>query len=327
MIRYYARGTTIILMALWVRFAISYSELFNKYLNGQDLWEMGYEFAKTFGNHAPALNMHVSFVFLAHIHLFIKSLGRKNSWAALLNGGFAFLTLMLMLYINTRMALINSVLFMVFIVCYESWRNRIFKKYLSILGLTILTFVLIFTLFDNTFPLIKDKLTKTAFWHLDKRGKLDEIEKPNEKVHGSLVTRLSIWDGAYDVAVQSLPFGTGADDGRKTLVNYFRQKNQNYLAEYRFPVHNQYLDAFMKYGPLGLGVILLFLTYSLMLGFKLKNSLILAFAGIFITSNIFDDFLIRFDGIVFSGFWISIFASDYLKSLKNPTPSLRILKS
>ena len=61
-LRYYALATTSILVLCLVRFAIFYPELFNKYLNGIDLWEMGYAFSRSINIHAPALNMHVAFV-------------------------------------------------------------------------------------------------------------------------------------------------------------------------------------------------------------------------------------------------------------------------
>jgi hypothetical protein len=48
-------------------------------------------------------------------------------------------------------------------------------------------------------------------------------------------------------------------------------------------------------------------------GFDLKNGIIFSFFFLFFTSNLTDDFLLRFDGIVFSGFWFSIFGSYWLQ--------------
>jgi len=42
---------------------------------------------------------------------------------------------------------------------------------------------------------------------------------------------------------------------------------------------------------------------------------------LFFISNLTDDFLDRFDGIVFSGFWICMFTSDYLKNKQNQLES------
>src|SRR5690606_10502144 len=48
---------TSILLILLLRFLIIDYDLVVKYLNGIHLWEMGYKFAESFKNHAPAVNM------------------------------------------------------------------------------------------------------------------------------------------------------------------------------------------------------------------------------------------------------------------------------
>jgi hypothetical protein len=54
----------------------------------------------------------------------------------------------------------------------------------------------------------------------------------------------------------------------------------------------------------------------LYLGIKSKNPLIVAFFFLFFTCNLTDDFLIRFDGIIFSGFWLTIFSCYYMQKVK-----------
>ena len=54
-----------------------------------------------------------------------------------------------------------------------------------------------------------------------------------------------------------------------------------------------------------------------------KSALALFFFILFSTSNLTDDFLLRFDGIVFSAFWICLFASKHTLNVSSKSlPSL-----
>src|SRR3970040_92493 len=59
LLRFYSFTTTVIILFFFIRFIIEAPDLMNKYLNGIDLWEMGYQFSNSIGIHAPALNMHL----------------------------------------------------------------------------------------------------------------------------------------------------------------------------------------------------------------------------------------------------------------------------
>jgi O-antigen ligase len=162
---------------------------------------------------------------------------------------------------------------------------------------------------------MKEKYARVTFAYMDKVGQLDSIENPEAKVFNSLVTRLSIWKSAWELSLENLPFGVGASDGKPELVQYYKQTNQHFLAKYEFPTHNQFLDFLLKFGILGPIVVFLYLFTIGFLGFRTKNAIIIAFFFIFFTSNLTDDFLLRFDGIVFSGLWFSIFGSYWLQQI------------
>jgi hypothetical protein len=46
----------------------------------------------------------------------------------------------------------------------------------------------------------------------------------------------------------NLPFGVGASNSKPELVAYYKHTNQQFLAKYEFPTHNQFLDYLLKYG-------------------------------------------------------------------------------
>jgi hypothetical protein len=175
----------------------------------------------------------------------------------------------------------------------------------------------IFILFLQKNSYMKEKYSSVTFAYMDKVGKLDEIDHPEIKVFNSLVTRVSIWKSAWELSLQHLPFGVGASDGKPELVKYFKQTHQHFLAKYAFPTHNQFLDFLLKFGVAGPLVVLLYIGAIGYLGIDIKNALIFSFFFLFFTSNLTDDFLLRFDGITFSGFWFSIFGSLWLQQKSN----------
>jgi O-antigen ligase len=308
----YCIGTTLIMAFFFVRFIVLYPEDFFKYLNGIDLWEMGYVFADSIGIHAPALNMHLAFVAFSNLYFLLEtSKTNYTKWYKLGHLMLFISSFFFVLYVNTRMALLGT-LFGFMAVGYFQISKRYSSK-IIFKRVIIMLFLIGSVLFIQKNPFMKEKYSTQIFSNLDKVGKLDEIDHPEIAVYSSFVTRLSIWKSAWESSLKNLPFGVGASDGKKELVTYFKETNQIFLAKYEFPTHNQFLDYLLKFGILGPIVALFYIGFIAYLGIKTKNAVIISFFFLFFTSNLTDDFLLRFDGIVFSGLWISIFASYWLQ--------------
>lgn len=312
--QFYSFFTTISILFFFIHFTIIAPDLIDKYLNGIDLWEMGYEFSNSIGIHAPALNMHLSFVAIINLY-FVFNVFRERKSAVIKSANciiFA-LSFFFVLFVNTRMALFNMLIGFVLVFFYQVIRKYNFKKGIGIAAVGLVLLGSIFLLFVQKNPYMKEKYTSVTFAYMDKIGKLDAIENPEIKVFNSFVTRVSIWKSAWELSLKNLPFGVGASDGKPELVNYYKQTNQHFLAKYEFPTHNQFLDFLLKFGILGPIVVFLYIFTIGYLGFRVKNAIIVAFFFIFFTSNLTDDFLLRFDGIAFSGLWFSIFGSYWLQ--------------
>lgn len=310
----YIMATTLVLLFFFVRFNIIYPELIDKYLSGIHLWEMGYQFANSIGIHAPALNMHLAFVSVCSLYFVFDSF--KNQEKIIFKMGYLIvfiLSFFFVLFVNTRMALLNVLLGVVIVFFFEISSKFDTKKII----LTAITVVVLLGgitfFFVQKDPYMKEKYSTTTFAYMDKVGKLDEIDHPEIKVFNSLVTRVSIWKSAWELSVKNLPFGVGASDGKPELNKYYKATNQQFLAKYEFPTHNQFLDFLLKFGILGPFVVFLYIFTIGYLGYDLKNAMIFSFFLIFFTSNLTDDFLLRFDGIAFSGFWFSVFGSYWLQ--------------
>lgn len=313
-LQFYSIATTIILLFFFIRFNVLHSELMDKYLSGKDLWEMGYEFSNSVGIHAPALNMHLAFVSVCSLFFVFYSFRLKEKIVIRIASIFIFLfSFFIILFVNTRIALINVLVGYVLVFYFEVFSKYNFKRVIGLSALLILLLGGVFFVFVQKNPFMKEKYGSIAFSYMDKVGKLDEIENPEGKLSSAFVTRLSIWKSAWELSLEHPLIGVGASDGKDKLIGYFKQTNQRYLARNKYPTHNQFLDFFLKFGILGPVVVSIYISLPGYLGFSLKNALILFFFFLFFSSNLTDDFLLRFDGIAFSGLWVSIFSSYWLQ--------------
>ena len=315
----YVIATTLILLFFFIRFNIMDAELMNKYLNGIHLWEMGYQFANSIGIHAPALNMHLAFVSVCALYFVFDSFKNHQKTLFKIASVIVFLlSFFFVLFVNTRMALMNVLAGIVIVLFFEI-SSKFNTKKIVLTAITVVFLVTAITFFFvQKDPYMKEKYSTTTFAYMDKVGKLDEIDHPEIKVFNSLVTRVSIWKSAWELSVKNLPFGVGASDGKPELNKYYKVTNQQFLAKYEFPTHNQFLDFLLKFGILGPIIVFLYIFTIGYLGYNLKNAMIFSFFLIFFTSNLTDDFLLRFDGIAFSGFWFSVFGSYWLQKKITP---------
>lgn len=318
LIEYYAVLTMTIVVLFLVFFMINNPLLIAKYQKGIDLWEMGYVFSNSIGIHAPALNMHMAFVTTIFIYLTVQSFKENRETKTQLFRIICFIiSFFLVLFINTRMALVNIFLALLIVFFYALKDHINVKKTIKSGLVSVLILSIVLTVFVKKNSYMAYKYNTVTFSYMDKVGKLDEIENPEAVVFNSFVTRLSIWKSAWELGLQNLPFGVGASQSKQALNEYFEQTDQKFLAKYEFPTHNQFLDYFLKYGFLGPMVVLLYLLGFAYLGINLRQPVILSFFVLFFTSNCVDDFLLRFDGIVFSGFWFAIFISYWLQQKIN----------
>jgi len=324
LVKRYGFISAALLLFFLVRFAIVSPELFNKYLKGIHLWEMGYMFANSTGVHAPALNMHIAFVTIVNFYLALHYLFERKIYRKAVLFGFTFLiSTSVLLYVNTRLAIVVAFIGLLTTTTIVLFKRLNVVKFIIVGTVTISMAVALFVGFSKIYPNVWQKFTTVTFAHIDKVGKLDEIENPQIEVYNSLVTRLSIWKSSWQVAKENLPFGVGASDGKAALFEYYKSSGQKFLFEYKFPVHNQYLDFLIKFGFLGTITVLLFMGSILYIGLKTKNPITIFFFILFATSNLTDDYMIRFEGIAFSAFWLSIFVACYLEAHRYRDLSLK----
>ncbi|WP_422106677.1 O-antigen ligase family protein [Winogradskyella sp.] len=306
--------TSILVVCFFLHFLTQY-DLFVKYINGELVWQMGYNFALSMELHAPALNMHVAFLVIVNLYLLLSYYLKKKSSKLLAFRVIIFLvSVLILLFINTRIAIVNAFIGIVLVSSLVIYNHMPKKKALKIISLITGTIIVISLSFILLFPYVIKKYSKLTFKHMDKIGQLDTFENPEAEVYSALVTRVSIWKTTVDVISSNVIFGVGCADGKKELIKAYKQTNQKFLAKYEFPVHNQYLDFFLKFGIFGFLAVNLYIFYPLYIFKKGRKPYVLFFFILFFTSNLTDDFLVRYDGIVFSALWVSIFSNNAFSS-------------
>jgi O-antigen ligase len=310
-LKVYSTIFTLLLCLLFVRYTIVESALFYKYLNGIHLWEMGYSFAESMGLHAPAVNMHVSFLVMVHTYLIAHCWRNTTLGLLVLKIVLWCLSVFILLYLNTRIAVGIALISIPIIIFLELSRQIKAGQLFLVTGISTLLLICIVFAFAKADPYMIEKYTTKTFKNMDMVGRLDEFDDPESEVFSSFVTRLSIWKTAIKRAQDDIWVGVGAADGKDQLNQAYIDTNQRFLAKYKFPTHNQFIDFLLKFGILGLMGVVLYMLHVFWLFIKFKHSLIFMFFVLFTVSNLTDDFLIRFDGITFSALWISVFASYY----------------
>jgi O-antigen ligase len=311
--KFYSIITTLIVLGYYIsyiNFDTTYLTIYTK--RDDYFWAIGYAFSNYVGMHGPALNMHLAFVTIINFYFIFY-----NFKSTLFQKTFSFIlfciSFYLMIFINSKLAFANSLFGIVLIFAIEL-RKLFSPKRVFVLFATVSILLASITyLYIQKNPYMITKYQEKTFAHFDKIGKLDEVKNPEATVYHSLATRISIWKSTLELVSQNLLIGVGASDAKLELIKYFKNTNQKFLAKFEFPVHNQFLDSLLKFGILGLISTFLYIFNIARLGYKTKNTLIIFFFVLFFTSNLTDDFLIRFDGIVFSGFWVSIFSAFYLQ--------------
>lgn len=316
---YFGRLIILFLLFCLARFIILYPDSIQKYLNGIELWDSGYAFARSFKSHAPAANMHIGFAAMVNFYFaLIAFTGRKSNGQKAMALLFFTLSVLFVFILNTRLTIILLFVGCGIVLAYELNRAKNGRKLLRFSAVAAALIVVVGVVYVQNNSFMKEKFTTITFKDMDMVGRLDEYKNPREQIYNGLVTRLSIWKSCCELAVRHMPFGVGSSNVRMSIIEYYRETNQQFLYSEGFPAHNQLIDISIRFGIFG---TLAFLVHILTIGWlalKTRHSIIACFFVVFALSNMVDDFLIRFDGIVFSAVWFSVFAAYWLQRRATP---------
>tara|TARA_B100001093_G_scaffold174401_1_gene167239 strand:+ start:327 stop:1607 length:1281 start_codon:yes stop_codon:yes gene_type:complete len=309
---YYSSIFSTIILLFFIYYLFVNFVDFKAFITGEDVWKMGYEFSNFVGSHAPAFNMQVSFLSFVNLYLVTNTVLNKNKNPFLLIRLFFLASsLFVMLIINTRLAICIFAVGSTFYLAYAFSVKRLSAK--KILFISVF-FGIISTVFLLIFPSTLEKFKDKTFNQLDMIGKLDQIEKPEEKIYGSLVTRLTVWSVVLKMSAKKPITGYGYTNCYPLLFQEYNDSSQRFLLKHSYRVHNQFLDYLLKFGFSGMILLIIFFINKFYVALKIRSAVFLYFCVIFLAANMFDDFLIKYEGIAFSAFWTSLFIRIYLEN-------------
>jgi O-antigen ligase len=255
--------------------------------------------------------MQVSFLSFVNLYLATNIVLSKNKNSFLLIRLFFLASsLFVMLIINTRLAISIFAVGSISYLVYAFSVKRLSAKKIFFISVF---FGIISTVFLLMFPSTLEKFKNKTFNQLDMIGKLDQIEKPEEKIYGSLVTRLTVWSVVLKMSAKKPIIGYGYTNCYPLLFQEYKDSNQHFLLKHSYRVHNQFLDYLLKFGLSGIILLLIFFTNKFYVALKIRSAVFLYFCVIFLAANLFDNFLIKYEGIAFSAFWTSLFIRSYIE--------------
>lgn len=141
------------------------------------------------------------------------------------------------------------------------------KKRLIITLVSIVAFIPVFA-YLSTFPRETNRINDsiTTFQNGNKSNPSDGTTQ-----------RMIIWETAFALSIENMPFGVGTGDVSETLQNAYFQKGYTYMYHRELNCHNQYLQTAIGLGIAGLLALLVWLVIPFYSAIKKKDALLFGF--------------------------------------------------
>lgn len=248
-----------------------------------------------------ALYSNLSILFLTYLWI-TRSESKLKIWQVLPLGFF----LLAITFLSAgRMSILSLLVCFLIYVGY-----LVVSKKQYVLG-TALIFVLISVLvsaiyiFPNTVQRFKS-ITNIEF-NYENMNPVNQFQRENKKENwNGLTLRLATWNCGIDVIKKHPWFGVGTGDYSDELIKAFEARKFYYMLNMGGGIHNQYMEALISWGIIGLGVFLYGILYPFYLAFRQKNYLYCAFLIIFLLAFLTESVLSRYSGIVLYALFGSI---------------------
>lgn len=133
-----------------------------------------------------------------------------------------------------------------------------------------------------------------------------------EHVVSSSGGRLAAWKSAW-ILMKRHPLGVGTGDVTDALKEVYREQNYGYNYRLAMNAHNQFLQAGVAFGWLGLLSLLSIFALGINLALKRRDFVFMSFLLLLFLNMLFESFLEVQSGVVFVAFFYCFF-------VKNPFP-------
>lgn len=162
-------------------------------------------------------------------------------------------------------------------------------------------------------PVMKEKLANQS-----EEGRIGTLfEAPAVELgngEGSTVGRLVAWRSAFEI-IREEPFGVGTGDVTDRLVDIYTRDGNAYARRLQLNAHNQFLQAGVAFGWIGLLVVIGFFAFGIRRAMLNGDFLFLAFMGLLGLNMLFESFLEVQSGVVFVAFFYGFFVRSGSSSI------------
>lgn len=209
----------------------------------------------------------------------------------------------------SKTAMISLVIILVVLIYVLLFRNRkIFEGVLLTLSIVIGSFLIV-----KMFPKVANRfegLMETSF-QFDNRNMENHFNAEyDESKWNSTNTRAALWICAMEIFYSNPVLGTGVGDRNDVLMEKYREKDFIYAYTTQKHTHNQYLDAAVSMGAVGLVAFLWCFVIFPLIYFSRKKYMLgicvsVALAISFLTENMLD----RYMGEILIAFILPVIAA------------------
>lgn len=242
--------------------------------------------------HTNYYGLYLSLGCFIAVYFFFVSI---KKYRYLISGFFLFCVLVLC---DSRGPLI-AFLLTIPVVVVLGVQKRLFKMALPFLIVAIL--------------LILSISPRTSLLFADLKHTMENVDYDSKE---STMLRLVVWDSALDIIKENWLFGVGTGDREDAMLSFTESRNKA-AFEMKLNAHNQYLESFMTFGILGLGMMIVLLIAPLVHAFVNRDNLFAAFQMIIGFNMLFESILQVFQGIVFFSFFYCLFVLRSHQQLNN----------
>lgn len=136
------------------------------------------------------------------------------------------------------------------------------------------------------------------------------FDPPNTDVtdsaEGSTVGRLVAWRSSVELMVEN-PWGVGTGDVTDRLVEIYSRDKNAYAIRKALNPHNQFLQAGVAFGWIGLAVMLGMFIFGFRSALRSRDFVFTSFLALMLLNMLFESFLEVQSGVVFFAFFYSFF--------------------
>lgn len=185
------------------------------------------------------------------------------------------------------------------------FKNLSWKAVLLVLAGGMIGLFLLYPKIKNTY--LGDKLISGTQWELS-----DNVGTYNTDNKYPADSRFSRWKIAWELIKEQPLLGYGTGTERDVLAEQFKINQMKVSYESRYNAHNQFIGFTLRYGIIGLGLVLLFFIKNIQIAVYSRDYAFLCFLFIIIGVCLVENYLDRNMGLNFMAFFGTFFVGKHL---------------